>query len=63
LATYRLRKNKKQTNQNKQTNKQTKNFTNPTSIRELISKTYKELKKLTTKKPSNPIKIWGIELK
>jgi hypothetical protein len=23
---------------------------------------YKELKKLTQKKPNNPIKIWGIEL-
>jgi len=39
-----------------------KNPTNPTSDRGLISKIHKELKKLTTKKPNNPIKKWGIEL-
>jgi hypothetical protein len=39
-----------------------KNFTNPTSDRGLISKIYKEFKKLTTKKPNNSIKKWGIEL-
>ena len=37
-------------------------FPSPTSYRRLISKIYKELKKLTTKTPNNPIKEWGIEL-
>ena len=36
---------------------------NPTSDRELISKIYKEFKKLNTNKPNDPIKKWGIELK
>ena len=37
-------------------------FTNPTSDRVLISKIYKELKKLVSKTPDNPIKKWGKEL-
>jgi hypothetical protein len=37
-------------------------FTNPKSNRGLISKIYKELKKLTTKNPNNTVKKWGIEL-
>ena len=37
-------------------------FTNSTSDRRIIPKIYKELKKLATKKPNNPIKKWGIEL-
>jgi hypothetical protein len=38
-------------------------FTNPTSDRGLLSKIYKQLKKLIIKKKkmNNPIKEWGIE--
>ena len=37
-------------------------FTNPSSDEGLISKIYKELKKLDTKTLINPIKKWGTEL-
>ena len=39
-----------------------KNFTNPSLDRGLISKTYKELKKLGIKLPNNPIKNWCTDL-
>jgi hypothetical protein len=37
-------------------------FTNPTSNRRLISNIYKELKKVDSREPNNPIKKWGTEL-
>jgi hypothetical protein len=37
-------------------------FTNPTSERGLISNIYKELKKLDSRDPNNPIKKWRREL-
>jgi hypothetical protein len=37
-------------------------FTHPTSNRGLISKIYKEFKKLDTNNPNNPISKWGGEL-
>jgi len=37
-------------------------FTNPTTDRGLISKIYKELKKLDCRETNNPIKKWGSEL-
>ena len=37
-------------------------FSNPTSDRELISNIYKELNKLDSREPNNPIKNWGTEL-
>jgi hypothetical protein len=39
-----------------------KKIFSPTSDRGLISKIYKELKKLITKNPNDPIKKWSIEL-
>ena len=50
----------------KRTNRQPtiweKIFTNPTSDRGLIYNIYKELKKLDSRKPNNPINKWGTEL-
>ena len=37
-------------------------FTNTTSDRGIISKVYKELKKLDTRESNNPIKKWGTKL-
>ena len=37
-------------------------FTNPTSERRLVSKIYKEHKKLGTNKANNPFLKWGTEL-
>jgi hypothetical protein len=37
-------------------------FTNPKSDRRLISNVYKELKKLDSRKPDNPVRKWGTEL-
>jgi len=37
-------------------------FTNPTSVRGLISNIYKELKKLDSKEPNNPNEKWSPEL-
>jgi hypothetical protein len=39
-----------------------KTFTDPKSDRGLLSNIYKELKKLDSRKPNNPIKKWGTEL-
>ena len=38
-------------------------FTNPKSDMRVISNIYKELKKLDSRKPNNPIKKWGTEPK
>jgi hypothetical protein len=37
-------------------------YTNPTSDRGIISNIQKELKKLDSRGPNNPIKKWGTEL-
>jgi hypothetical protein len=37
-------------------------FTNSTPDRGLISNIFKELKKLDSKEPNNPIEKWGTEL-
>ena len=37
-------------------------FINPISYSGLISNIYKELKKLDSREPNNPIKKWGTEL-
>ena len=37
-------------------------FTNPESDRGQISNLYKELKKLNSRKPNNPIKKWSTDL-
>jgi hypothetical protein len=37
-------------------------FTNLTSDRVLVSIVYKELKKLDSREPNNPIKMWRTEL-
>jgi hypothetical protein len=47
---------------NQQSTDWEKLFTNLTSNRGIISKIYKVLKNLTTKKPNNPIKNWWVEL-
>jgi hypothetical protein len=37
-------------------------FTNPTTDRGLIPEIYKELKKVDSREPNNPIKKWSTEL-
>ena len=37
-------------------------FANPKSDRGLTSNIYKDLKKLDSRKPNNPIEKWGTEL-
>jgi hypothetical protein len=37
-------------------------FINPTSNSGLISNIYKEIKKLDSREPNNPIKKWGTEI-
>jgi hypothetical protein len=49
-------------NRTKQTTDWENIYTNPASKRGLICNIYKELKKIDSREPHNPIKPWGTEL-